>query len=146
MSSDFDAKRQLTSVLWLPTLQLNGLRAVSAGFVIAVISLFMETPGTAGTARLTAAATVLLSFPLCYLLFLLPLGLILSMLSRVGVPFTGILAAFFSLLVVLGDPLLFIAGRLRAGLLPVDDFSFMNWRLVIMVTQPDDHDLALATG
>ena len=126
MSQEFSFRRDFKSIKWKETLCLNLMRAAFAGPVW--VALFTLT----GNMRFSSAVEYLL-MPLIYLLGALPLGLGASWLSSAGVPFAGLFTAVMALMVVVGDPFVFILFKAKPQWVPVEEFGIVNFRLVIFV-------------
>ena len=71
--------------------------------------------------------------PIGYFICYLPIGLIAGALSAKGVPWIGLVSALFSIMVAVGDPLVFFFKKLKPELVSVDKPGFFNFRLIIFV-------------
>ena len=124
---DFSFKRDIKYVRWNATLWLNFLRAAVAGVVWFTIGMI------GGASINQGAVTVLLGFSLLYFIVFLPLGLVCSFLSDAGVPFTGLITTICALTVVIADPCMFFLHKVKPEIVPVNDYGFLNFILVIFV-------------
>ncbi len=122
---DFSFKRDFNQIKWKETLWLNFLRALFAGPIWTIVMLSTGEP-------FSVAGTYLM-FPLLYFVGALPIGLIGSFLSGLGVPFAGWFTILCSLLVVVGDPFVFVIHKVKPNLVPVEKFSIFNFKLIIFV-------------
>lgn len=146
MSDDWSFKQDLKNTSWKLTLIYNLQRAFAAGITWVPLSLIINQETTAS----------LLLFPIIYLIFLVPISLIVYLLARIGVPFVGLIEILLSLAVVVGDPLVYIAHKiLPPGIIPVEKPKFLNFNIFIFVTMPEDkggfeqeheHDFKRAQG
>jgi hypothetical protein len=116
----------LDSVDWKPTLILNVARAFCAGVVWSLIVLMSEGVGA-------NFFIMLFAFPLSYCLVILPVGIAARKLSDSGVAWAGVVAAVCSVMVFIGDPLLFLLKKWAPRLVPVDDFKVINRVLVFLL-------------
>ena len=117
---------------WKSTLILNAERATAAGIVWTVVMLIWSPQGQS----VTESLKWLYQFPVMYLLGLVPLGLIAVKLHERGIEWAGVFAGFVSLLIVVGDPIVFAARKLFPNLVPVDSFKMFNRVLVLLVYRP----------
>lgn len=114
---------EFSNVNWKSTLWLNLLRSISAGITWFIIRLFLQDSG---------AASMLL-LPVVYLVILLPLGLLAIALSKVGVPFIWILSLMAAISIVAGDPLLYVMSLFKPEIIPMKNFSPINFALILFV-------------
>lgn len=119
---------------WLPTLQLHVVRAVCAGLVWMLVALCAG----AGLKALTAP----LMFPFFYVIGL-PIYLGVAKLvgaimgdQGFGQLVMGLIVLAASLGIVVGDPLVMILHRQVPRLVPVEEFKFMNFVMVLFVCRP----------
>jgi hypothetical protein len=124
-TADFLWRRDFTHIRWKDTLWLNFLRALFAGPVWTAVMVLTGEP--------LAVAVVYLLFPLLYFGGGLPLGLTTALLSSLGVPYVGLFTILCSLLVVVGDPFVFILYKVKPNIIPVQKFSVLNFVLIIFV-------------
>lgn len=116
----------LDNVQWGATLLLNLLRSVAAGIVWFVIRLIMQD-------SFGEAASMLL-LPVVYFVILLPLGLLAIFLANAGVPYIGLVSLVAAVAIVVGDPILFLISLIKPNLLPVRNYSPINFKLIMLVT------------
>ncbi|BBO83093.1 hypothetical protein DSCO28_36590 [Desulfosarcina ovata subsp. sediminis] len=126
--NDFYFKRDFKRIKWKETLWLNFIRAFFAGIVYVIICIFAGEGNT-----FADAFKIILIFPFSYLFVILPMGLFMNFLSGIGVPFVGLVGIIFSLIVVLGDPIVFAIHKLKPTLVPVKKFRIINFRLIIFI-------------
>jgi len=130
MSIEFSFKRDFKSIIWKETLWLNLLRSFFAGLVWLVV---MST-------QIGAEAYIYLLFPFMYLFILLPMALGGHILSSLGVPFAGVFAAVLSIMIIVGDPFVFFLHKARPEWVPVKEFSFVNFSVVMFVLDEETLD------
>lgn len=134
---DFSFSRDFKSILWGATIWHNALRAACAGLVFAVLGFVLSSGG--GTKGADNGFLLAMPFilPIGYLLFYLPLGLVCAFLSRF-IPFIGLLALMCALLVLPGDPMVWILSLVAPRVVPVAKPGFMNFVLIMWVLKPED--------
>jgi len=128
---DFSLRRDFRKIRWKETLLLNFVRSVFAGVAWMVI-LFIMSVQMGGRAPDLAPWQALI-FPLSYLTFFLPLGLVCMFLGEIGVPLIGLMTFVTASCVAVGDPLVFVLHKMIPGLVPVKNFGLLNFRLIIFV-------------
>jgi hypothetical protein len=124
----------LADTHWGATFHLNVARAVSA-----TLTLMILYP----IGRLTGFVSPETSF---LSVFVIPLGLLLFGLAGIltfrlagslGVPFMqqceGLLSLIMILFIAIGDPLIWVVRKYYPNLIPVNEFSIVNPRAVILV-------------
>lgn len=129
---DFSLTRDFGRIAWLPTLVTLGLRALAAGVVWTLIILVQ---GMAAANPVEATLVLLVGFPLTIIVFFVPVGLAAQFLSGLGVPVVGLLTYLAALVIMVGDPLLFILHKLF-HILPLRDFRPFNFEYFIWVIKP----------
>lgn len=135
MSQDF-AFSDLSRVHWGSTLKLALSRSFASGIVWAII--FAVTGHS-------DMGTPFYVMPLIWPLLALPLAAtfhFLGMILRaIPIPFVPLLGLWFqfigSLLICLGDPLVYLINRSFPALLNIADLGFFNFRPMIFITYPD---------
>jgi hypothetical protein len=114
------------------TIWLNMLRGFAAGLVWMVVFLFQPSPETS---RATA-----LMFPIGLAVGMVTIMPIISgffkMLGSMGIPFMGLGNVVIAILVVPGDPIIYILHKIKPEFVPVQDYSFLTWNPFIIVTKP----------
>ncbi len=120
----FSWTRDFKHVSWPDTLKYNFVRSAAAGIVWCLLGLLSGAKWQ---------SFQMLLFPICYFIFMLPLGMLTGWLSGRGVPWVGLFAAFVALSVAIGDPLVFALKKAKPELLPVDHPRFFSLRVVIFV-------------
>ena len=114
---------------WKSTMSLNAERAVAAGIFWTIVMLIWSPPGQPATESLKW----LYQFPIMYLLGLVPLGLIAVKLHESGIEWAGIFTGFVSLLIVVGDPIIYLIKKVLPNFVPVDSMKIFNRVLVLLV-------------
>lgn len=117
------ANIEFSNINWKSTLWLNLLRSVSAGITWFIIRAFLQD----------GEAASMLLLPVVYLVILLPLGLLAIGLSRVGVPFVSLLSLMAAIAIVVGDPLLYLVSLFKPDIVPMKNFSPINFALILFV-------------
>ena len=127
-------------VQWGRTLWLNLLRGFAAGIVWAIVLLVLGEDAPQGP-HSTPWYLVPLVLPTGYLcmlpFFVVATKIVTAVLGDAANIGVACLSIVLGLLVIVGDPLLFLAHKLRPSLLPVEQFSFVNFALIIYVLRPD---------
>lgn len=126
--SDFSFS-DLGKVHWLSTLKLAIARGFATGLVF---SIFALAGGNIGSA---------FSFPFLMAVVSLPLGLLFNLMGKIGgmlIPIAGLACLLLgSLMVCVGDPLVYFINRQWPRLLNIADLKFFNLRPLIFITYPD---------
>lgn len=117
----------MKGILWGATLILNHVRAACAGIVWFVLFLFLPSDPEA------PSPIIFLALPFMYLLGILPMALISYGLSKMGVPFIGLISVMLSILLIPGDPLTYIIHKYKPKLVPIDQYNIINFTAVILV-------------
>jgi hypothetical protein len=117
----------LDNVQWGATLLLNFLRSVAAGIVWFLIRLLLMHDS------LGESASMLL-LPAFYFVILLPLGLFAIFLANAGVPYVRLVSLVAAVAIVVGDPILFLISLIKPNVLPVRNYSPVNFKLIMLVT------------
>lgn len=110
------------------TLTIALVRAVIASFVIAVF-LFISQPNTPN-------AGILIMMPVVLLLGFLPISLFASGLSRIGVPFTGLVGLLFAIPLMCGDPVIWLTRNVKPDFLDVEEFKIINPSFIYVLNRP----------
>lgn len=129
--NNFSWKRDFKNVNWPATLKYSLIRAFFAGVAWFLLGLMIGAGNQSGQSL--HGAGMVIGFPICYFIFLLPIGLVTGWLSGMGVPFAGFISLVFSLMIVIGDPFVFILKKLQPNSVPVDKPGFFNFKLIIFV-------------
>ena len=126
--SDFSLRRDWKNIDWKATFQYNVFRSICATPAWVLL-------GYLSTKQLS---WIMLLFPVSYFGFWLPLGLLCSWLSRLGVPFIGLLSIVSSVVIVVGDPIVWIISKIKPDLVPVEKPKFIDFHLIIYVVRDPD--------
>ena len=116
---------------WKSTLLLNFERAAAAGIVWTVVTL-LTAPNNQSV---TESLKMLYMFPLGYLFGLMPIGLIAIKLGEQGIEWAKIVGGVISLLIVVGDPIVYLLSKLLPHIVPVQQFKMFNRVLVLLVSK-----------
>lgn len=132
---DFSFRKDFKHIKWKETLLLNLIRSFSAGIIwlIAGITIQIADQQTQQAMPLAAMLLFPIMLPVAYFTFLMPVGLICSFLSDIGIPFVGLITAFAAISVAVGDPIMYVLHSSKPGLVPVEDYGFFNFRMIIFV-------------
>ncbi len=130
---DFKFTRDFRSINWISTLWYNVLRATMAAVMIVVLQLVL--PVNQSFSILGAVITIL-GMPLVYVIFILPLTLLVSMLSFI--PFIGIIGLALALMVAIGDPLVCLLKRVLPAAVPVDEPTIFSLTPVFWLLNVDE--------
>ena len=125
-NKDFSFKRDFKLIKWKETLWVNFLRSAFAGPIWMIFAAVVgEMP--------FSQALVYLLFPVLYLVGVLPIGLGASFLSSIGVPFVGWFALAMALLIIAGDPFVFVLHKIKPEIVPVKKFNIINFTIILFV-------------
>jgi formylglycine-generating enzyme required for sulfatase activity/predicted RNA-binding Zn-ribbon protein involved in translation (DUF1610 family) len=130
--SDFSFRRDFRRIQWGLTLQVNCLRAAAAGIVWCIVLLLMfHSSGQPGWWK---GPLSMLALPFVYPVFLLPIGMLFELLREKQLP-RFIWWMYYGLIVMImaGDPLVFVAQKLYPPLVPVRRFSVVNFTMAFWV-------------
>ena len=130
MSDDFKFIRDFKIIDWKLTIQVNAIRAEFAGLIWLVIALFVG--------KLGFQSFLYLFWPIIYMIYGIPLGLLFSWLSGIGVPFIWMFSAIISLMVAIGDPFTYFLHKKRPDLVPVERYKIFNLTPIIFVLDRGD--------
>ena len=119
----FSIRDNWKDIDWKNTFIVNLYRSLTAGIVLCIILLIGEDEN----------AFAFLLFPVMYFIVFLPLGLLFSNLCEKYSAVWCLLAIFISLLVTLGDPLVYILRLIKKELVPVEKFYPLNFKIIIFV-------------
>jgi hypothetical protein len=125
----FDAMK---GMLFKETLWVNLLRCVAAGMVWMVILLFSRPPEFSLTQILLAP----LWFPLGYLMVVPLVYGCLNLISSIsGLPIITLGNYILALIVIPGDPIVYVLHKVKPDWVPVERYSFIDFALFIFVTK-----------
>lgn len=138
MADDFSWKRDFKNVDWQSTLKYNLIRSAAAGVVWGIVMSVFAPAGNAPVAfALLSPIIYPLVLPIGYLIFFLPLGLLMSFVARLPIPcvglITGCMVAMFSLIIAVGDPLVHFLSKKKPEWIPVDHPGLFSFRLIIFI-------------
>lgn len=130
--AEFSFKNDFKRIQWGATAQVNLIRSVCAGIGLAIVSLvILQKP-------ILEALAIIPGSPLAYFLIFLPFGLACSWLSSIGVPWVGLFSLVAALFIVLGDPLVYLIHKWQPSFVPVQEYGFFNFQLVIYVLETEN--------
>ena len=124
----FQFFRDFRNIQWWPTLWYNLLRAACSGVILgALIMIVGPTEADRGRALLLPVM-----YPVMYLIFLLPMGIVCAFLSFV--PYVVLFSLFFALSFAIADPLVCVLHRIWPKSVPVESpplfsLSIIHWVL-----------------
>ncbi|MGI8436947.1 MAG: hypothetical protein ACR2NX_08600 [Chthoniobacterales bacterium] len=113
-------------VNWPQTMWVSFLRTIATGLVYGIIAALVRQP--------SGLLFYPIFIPLVYFLFLLPIALLATAMSR-AMPIAGLFAFPAFLCVVPGDPFVFALSRSQPKVVPVSPFRVFNFHAVILVEQ-----------
>jgi hypothetical protein len=126
---DFHFSRDFRKIKWGATIWYNLLRASCAGLVFGIIMFLSSQSGLEHVNPFLAP----LIWPLSYLFFYIPMGIILSFISPI-VPFSGLMSLFLSLIsVTAGDPLVCLIDYFFPEVVPVESPPLFSFDVIIFV-------------
>lgn len=142
IARDFSFSRDFRSVDWGATLKHSLLRACCAGLVWATVGLIAganqpQVPGGHAAFDTAFLLALPLLFPIIYIVFLLPLGIVCGKLSGI-IPFIGWVTIIFAVLIVVGDPLVCIISMFAPRIIPMHKPGFFMFVLIIWLLKVDE--------
>lgn len=124
----------LGRVYWPSTAKVALARGFASGLVFAVLSLTFGPPSPDG-------AGAALMWPFGMAVLALPMGLFCHLAGKIAGTFIPLMGAFFliigSLIVCLGDPLVYFVNRRWPQLFDVADFGFFNFTPLLFIMHPE---------
>ncbi len=121
------------SIIWPQTFQLNVLRAFVAGIVWVLIAAIFKIPMNEDY----NALYMIIGMPFIYLFIFMPIGLLAAWLSGIGVPYVGLISFFPSMIIFPADPFMFIIHKISKSIVPVEEYKFISFEIIIFVLLPD---------
>lgn len=127
-------KRDFKYIDWKATLQVALFRSVAAGIMFAIILGIMAIGAKPGNEAPPFYAFLLIPIGMPFLnLFYIPLGILCAFLSEKGVPYVGWVTLATLFFIVPGDPLTFFVHKYKNSWIPVKEFKFLNFTMLIWV-------------
>jgi hypothetical protein len=124
----------LGRVHWPATAKVGLARGFASGIMWMLLNLIMQPPSAGSIGSL-------LVLPFGMAVLAIPLGLFFQLAGRVAGAIIPLMGAFFnlvgSLMVCLGDPLVFFFNRRFPHILDVADFGFFNLTPLLFITHPE---------
>ena len=147
---DFSFARDFRSIAWGATLKHNLLRAFCAGIVLSVFGFIMggNQPSVPGGQAQFSTGLLLgmpFMFPIMFLVILLPMGIVCAKLSP-HLPFVGIIAIFFAVLVAVGDPLVCILSVFAPQVVPMHKPGIFMLSLIVWLLKGEEVDVDVAVS
>lgn len=128
---DFKFSRDYKSVHWGATLQYNALRAACAGLIFGILVGVNEGKWE--------ALALIIGCPIIWMIFL-PFGLLAAKLAEMGVPYIGLLTWPPALVIIPGDPLVWILSMFAPRLVAMEKPPFISLCLIGWVLKNEDSD------
>ena len=125
--------RDLRHADWRATCQVMLVRwgaAALAVFVVVAIPLLIKKADTAAGGGVDVIGYLIASLAIPALST--GATLLLVVMSRLGVPFAGLLSYFTAIPNYMGDPLVWVLHKFRPDLVPVDEIKFINRPLLFV--------------
>ena len=140
--SKFSLYRDLNKVEWGKTIVLNMMRAFSAGIVSTIFILISGTKMGAGS---LPPITIPFIAPIAYICILPFFTIVLTIIEKVPIIVGGgfiakivniILPLSVSILMSLGDPLIYLLHQVKPEFVPIKKFNFINFEWCLFVLDP----------
>lgn len=126
--SDFSIKKDWKKINWKATFQYNVFRSLCATPVWILFTSLLNGH----------FIWQMILFPVVYFAFWLPFGLMCGWLARLGVPFIGLLSMVSSLVIVVGDPVVWIFSKIKPDLVPIVKPKFLDFHLIVFAVKFDE--------
>ena len=124
----------LGRVYWPATAKVGLARGFASGLMWLLLNLVLSGGQGANLAGI-------LVLPLGMAVLAIPMGLFCHLAGRIAGAFIPLMGAFFnlvgSLMVCLGDPLVYFFNRRFPHILDVADFGFFNFTPLLFITHPE---------
>jgi hypothetical protein len=121
----------LKNTMWKETLWVNLLRGVAAGIVWMIVFLILRPP--------EMSIGMILSYPIAlpigFLIIMPIVSLFFKLLTSMGVPFMGLGNYVIALIIIPGDPILFILHKVNTKFVPIEKYGFLTWNPFIWVVK-----------
>lgn len=131
MSRDFTFS-DLGRVHWGSTIKLMLVRGFAAGLVWAIFTSF---------GPMAAPMSTNLAWPFIWTILGLPFALVMQFLGMLFGTFSALFGHVFhilgSLMVCIGDPIIYLINRSYPALLNIADLKFFNFSPIMFITYPD---------
>ena len=140
--SRFSLYRDLNKVQWGKTIALNMMRAFSAGIICTIFILISGTSMGAGS---LPAITIPFIAPIAYICILPFFTIVLVTIEKMPIIVGGgfiakivniLLPLFVSILMSLGDPLIYLLHQIKPEFVPIKKFNFINLEWCLFVLDP----------
>lgn len=130
----------LNDTHWQATLHLNAVRVVSATITLMILFLLGKVFGVLSGPHWAGVSIVdVLTIPAALLVVGLAIIGVCRVAGKMGVPMIDAVAGIMSLVMIVfiavGDPLIWVVRKYYPGLVPVQEFKFVNPNAVIMVNK-----------
>lgn len=125
----------LGRVQWIPTIKVGLARGFFSGIVLAILMSLTDAPTN-------ETASSLFTIPFFWMIFSIPVAMgtrfMAILMDAVGVPTIGTMMLITSsLLVCIGDPIVYLINRSKPELFGVTDFNFLNFVPLMFILNPD---------
>ena len=124
----FSAKRDWKNIAWKETVQFNVFRSICAIPPWLLLTYLSSKH----------FEWVMFLFPVVYFAIFLPMGLVFGWLARIGVPFMGLISIISSIVIVVGDPIVWIISKIKPDLVPVEKPKFFDLSLIVFALKNPD--------
>ncbi len=114
----------LSNIAWFPTIKLALARGFSSGLVLAVVMSWQSPSFDA------------VFIPFYWAIFSLLLFGTVHLLSKV-IPFLWMASFLLSLMIIVGDPIVYVFNRIFPKILDLADFKILNFHPLIIVYHPE---------
>jgi hypothetical protein len=140
--SKFSLYRDLNKIQWGKTIALNVMRAFSAGIICTIFILISGTSMGVGS---LPAITIPFIAPIAYICILPFFTIVLVTIEKMPILVGGgfiakivsiLLPLFVSILMSLGDPLIYLLHQIKPEFVPIKKFNFINLEWCLFVLDP----------
>ncbi len=115
----------LSNVAWFATIKLALARGFASGLVLAA---FLATQGK--------SFSDVICMPFMWAIFSSLIVGAFYLISKI-IPLFGIASLFFSLMIIVGDPIVYVFNRMFPKILDLTDFKILNFNAIIIVYHPE---------
>ncbi|MFH1675362.1 MAG: hypothetical protein ABIF87_18320 [Pseudomonadota bacterium] len=121
----------IKNTMWKETIWVNFLRGASAGIVWMIVFLITRPPDM----PIGLILSYPIGLPLGFLIIMPIISLFFKMLTSMGIPFMGWGNLVIAIMVIPGDPIMFMLHKAKPEIVPIQKYSLLTWNPFIWVVK-----------